>query len=209
VTRSWTDFTGGPIDAFGLALTLLVLVAVAVLVGAAWQWFPAWVPRSNPFRGLFRRRNWRGGFWRRLWQSIGRGGWRRRRRLSDTTTADPLLVDGTDELPDLPVDAFRSNADRLAADGRYAEAVRERLRAIVRALVDSGTIVAYPGWTVTELARAAGAARGSLAAPLDGASGVFSDIWYGERPAYASHDDAMRTYSQQVDAVLETAGAAR
>ena len=126
--------------------------------------------------------------------------WRRR-------TADATPVGNTDELPDLPVEVFRSNADALAAQGRYADAVRERLRAIVRSLVDAGVIVAHPGWTVTELARAAAAARGGLAQPLDGGTQVFSDIWYGERPAYASHDDQMRRYAQDIDAVLQSAPA--
>jgi hypothetical protein len=211
MSRGWTAFVAGPIDDFGLGFTLLFLIAVALVIGAGWQWFPAWIPRSNPFRGLFRRRSWRGGFWRRLWNGSVRGGWRRKRRRVKTSTTDTVGVDGDDELPDLPAAAFLSNADRLAAEGRYAEAVRERLRAIVRTLVDTGVIVGLPGWTVSELARAAGAVRRPLEQPLDDAARVFSDIWYGERPAYASHDAQMRTYARQIEAVLEPtpSGAAR
>jgi hypothetical protein len=198
MSRFWNEFVAGPIDILGFALVTLILIAVALLAGAAWQWWPAWIPTSNPFRGLFRRRSWRRG----LWSKIGLG-WRRKRKRHHSTPAETTVVSSTDELPDLPVTAFLANADRLAAEGRYAEAVRERLRAIVRTLVETGVIVGYPGWTVTELARAAAAARGALRQPLDDAGRVFSDIWYGERPAYAAHDESMRAYTRQITEILE------
>jgi hypothetical protein len=115
--------------------------------------------------------------------------------------AEPVPVAG-DELPDLPAAAFVSLADRLAAQGRFAEAVRERLRAIVRELIDSGLLDHRPGWTVTELAAAAGAARPPVRPGLDAASRLFSDIWYGQRPADADDDRRMRGYARQVHAAL-------
>ncbi len=203
MSRFWNEFVAGPIDTFGFTLVTLILVAVALIAGAAWQWWPAWLPTSNPFRGLFRRGSWRRGFWKKI-----RLGWRRKRRpRRDTAPADTPILSGPDVLPDLPATTFLANADRLAAEGRYAEAVRERLRAIVRDLVDAGVIVGYPGWTVSELARAAVAARGTLRQPLDDASRVFSDIWYGERPAVAGDDTSMRAYAGQVTEVLRSAPA--
>jgi hypothetical protein len=73
---------------------------------------------------------------------------------------------------------------------------------MVRELVDAYVIENRPGWTVTELARAAGAARAPVRPPLDAASLLFSDIWYGLRPAYAYHDERMRQYATQVHAAL-------
>jgi hypothetical protein len=96
----------------------------------------------------------------------------------------------------------RPAADELAAQGRYKEAVRERLRAIVRELVERQVLEYRAGWTVTELARMAGLARPAAARPLDGASDVFSRIWYGQQDALASHDAAMREYAAQVRAAL-------
>jgi hypothetical protein len=107
-----------------------------------------------------------------------------------------------DELPDLPAADFVSLADRFAAEGRFAEAVRERLRAIVRELIDAGLIDNRPGWTVTELATAAGAARPPVRPGLDAASRLFSDIWYGQRPATADDDRRMRGYAGQVHGAL-------
>src|SRR5262249_52273092 len=115
---------------------------------------------------------------------------------------EPERGDTQHELPDRPAEEFVSLADRYAAQGRYAEAVRERLRAIVRELVDAGAVGNRPGWTGTELARVAAAARPPVRPPLDAASLVFSDIWYGLRPAYAHHDERMREYAAQVHAAL-------
>lgn len=114
-------------------------------------------------------------------------------------------ADAEDELPETPPAELLSLADRYAAAGRYAEAVRERLRAMVRLLVDRGIIEHRPGWTVTELAAAAGTAEPALAAPLDEAAGIFSLVWYGQRPATAAHDARMRQLAGQVDGVRQEA----
>jgi hypothetical protein len=177
------------------------------VIGALWYFFPRWIPRRLPrFRGLrlrwpsfrmpvFRWRfNWR--FWR--W-------WRR----EDTVEPhlDPDLAD--DQLPDVPAETLISLADRLAIEGRYAEAVRERLRAIVRDLIDRQVINHHPGWTVTELARAAADVRPAVNEPLTGAAGLFSDIWYGERPATADDDQRMRALSARTRDALVHVGATR
>jgi hypothetical protein len=131
----------------------------------------------------------------------------RRRRRRDTPVPELDQPIESVELPDLPVEVFVSLADRLAAQRRYAEAIRERLRAIVRDLVDHGVVENRPGWTVTELAMAASLARPSVSGPLDAAGRLFSDIWYGERPARAEHDAQMRAYADDVGRVLRHTGA--
>jgi len=113
-----------------------------------------------------------------------------------------------DELPDRPAEVWRSMADRYAAEGRFAEAVRERLRAMVRSLVECGVIDNRPGWTVTELASAAGVAQPATAGPLGEATRVFSDIWYGQRAASAAHDARMRELADRLDH-LASAGEVR
>jgi hypothetical protein len=193
MSRLWNEAAGIPIDIVGAGFALLIVLGVGVLVGVAWHTFPAWLPRSAPLRGI----NWAGlAFWR--WR------WRRPKRVptvAAATGADPVPVE-IETLPDLPAAEFLSRADRYASEGRYDLAVRERLRAMVRALVDRRVIPLHPEWTVVELARAAGAAVGALQAPLDGANTVFSDIWYGQRTATAGHDTAMRAYADRVDEVL-------
>jgi hypothetical protein len=77
----------------------------------------------------------------------------------------------------------RREAERLADAGAYAEAVRERLRAIVRDLQERGIVEDLPGRTADEIARDAGEALPSAAADLRTAARLFDDIWYGGRTA--------------------------
>jgi hypothetical protein len=210
MSRWWTERVAAIGDAVGLGLATLLLLLAAGLVGAAWYGYPRWLPWrwwDRLARRLHRprwRRQWRWPWqwsWRWPWAWPPRWPWRRRSEASAQPPDEPAAI-GVHELPDLSAEAFGSLADRYAAQGRYAEAVRERLRAIVRELVDAGIVENRPGWTVTELARAAGAARPAVRPPVDAASLVFSDIWYGLRPAYAQHDARMRGYADQVHVAL-------
>jgi hypothetical protein len=192
VSRWWTEGVAAFGDVVPLPLAALAMLLVAALVGAGWYWWPRWVPRRLPRLHLPRIR------WRRP-----RLRWPFRRRKRDVPTpARPVLDTSGDELPDLPVAAFVTLADRLAAQGRYAEAVRERLRAMVRELIDRRVVEHRPGWTVNELAGAAGQARPVVDAPLKAAGGVFSEVWYGQRPAGAQHDERMRELADQVHRAL-------
>ena len=85
----------------------------------------------------------------------------------------------------LTADDHRRAADEAAADGRWADAVRERLRAVARELESRGVLDPRPGRTADELAREAGAAVTSVAAPLARGVRVFDDVWYGGREADA------------------------
>jgi len=204
VSRWWNEQVAGITDVIPVGLLYLLVLLLGVLVGAALYWWPAWLPwrwwRTPRLR--LRRINWRWPWqWRWRWSMVLR--WRRpwRRRRTATEPAEATPVSG-DELPDLPAAEFISLADRLAAEGRFAEAVRERLRAIVRELIDAGLIENRPGWTVTELAAAAGVARPPVRPGLDAASGLFSGIWYGQRPAGPEDDRRMRGYAGQVHGAL-------
>jgi hypothetical protein len=97
----------------------------------------------------------------------------------------------------------RTLADRFAAEGRYAEAVRERLRAVVRDLEGRGAVDSRPGRTVDEIVAEAGRAVPGAAAPLAAGARVFSDIWYGGRRATAGDDARLR----EVDGQVAAAGA--
>ncbi|WP_155369665.1 DUF4129 domain-containing protein [Catellatospora vulcania] len=158
---------------FGLAAPLALLLAAIVAV--LWFTYPGWLPK----RWRMRRK-----------KRAGEPG------LTIAKADDRPDLDedeaAADELPALPAEVYLSQADRFAAEGRWAEAVRERLRAMVRELVDRGVVEHVPGWTVTELARAAGGARPELGPALQSATGIFSGIWYAERPATAGDDELMR-----------------
>lgn len=216
MSRWWTDLVAAVSDVIPLPLLLLLMIVAALITGALWYFFPAWVPHRLPrlrrprWRWRIRwSRRWPTWRWNLRWSWPGLRGiarrllaWLRalcrpwRRKVAEppdepTEAADEPDLAG-DALPALPAEAFASLADRLAAQGRYAEAIRERLRAMVRRLVERGVIEDRPGWTVTELSAAAGLA------PLHEASTVFSDVWYAQRPATAELDARMRELAQQI-----------
>lgn len=99
----------------------------------------------------------------------------------------------------LSADQHRTRADQYANDGDYAEAVRERLRAVNRELEDQVIIPPRPGRTATELANEAAAALGSEARLLHDAAGVFNDIWYGGRPPTAERYQALVAADEALD----------
>ena len=80
----------------------------------------------------------------------------------------------------------RARAEQAAAEGRYDEAVRERLRAVVRDLEARGVLDPRPGRTAGEVARDAGAAVPVVADDLRRAAFTFDEVWYGGRTADAS-----------------------
>ncbi|MFD4638712.1 DUF4129 domain-containing protein [Lentzea sp. NPDC058436] len=77
----------------------------------------------------------------------------------------------------------RAAAEKAAGAGDFAEAVRERFRAVVRELEHRGVLDARAGRTVDEVAFEAGRALPVLADDLRGAAVQFDDVWYGGRPA--------------------------
>ncbi len=103
-----------------------------------------------------------------LWQV-----WRARRSASLT---DPAVFGERR----LSAAEHRAEAERLAGAGRWAEAIRERLRAIARDLEDRAVVDPLPGRTAHELAEAAGRELPGLAAHLTAAAALFDDVTYGE-----------------------------
>jgi hypothetical protein len=180
--RWWNELVGAVGEVVPLSAVVLILVALASIVAALWYYFPAWVPRRWPRlrrpRWRLRRPRWRWPRWRWprwLWRWPL---WSRRRKADREEPAPGLEPTSGDEVPDLPATTFVDLADRLAAEGRYAEAIRERLRGMVRELIEAGVLEHRPGWTVTELAAAAASRRPAVAGPLTAAGALFSDIWY-------------------------------
>jgi len=182
VARWWTEAVAALGDVVPLGWVAFILVAAGVLTALVW---------SNGER------------LRRLRLSLPR--WRLPRRRRARAVAEPTPDDAEldalepDALPAVPAGTLLSRADRFAAQGRFAEAVRERLRALVRLLVDRRVIEHHPGWTVTELAAEAGRAAPAAGQPLGAAGTVFSDIWYGQKPATAEDDATMRSLAADVE----------
>ncbi len=102
--------------------------------------------------------------------------------------------------PTASEDEHRKLADAFAADGRYAEAVRERLRAIVRNLTDRGLLDNRLGRTAREVATEAGHVLPAVSADLHKAADLFGSIWYGRREATDGDDAALRAVDAKVAA---------
>jgi hypothetical protein len=198
--RWWNEFVATIGTVLPLPAVVLVLFVVATVVALLWYFFPGWIPRRWP---RLRRPRWRFRLpsWRWRWRKPS---WRRRKSAAAEAPAEP--VEG-DEVPELPAATFADLADRLAAEGRFAEAIRERLRGMVRQLIERGVLEHRPGWTVTELAAVAASRRPQVSGPLTAAGRIFSDIWYGDRPAGAEQDNLMRGHVAAQTAALAPAGA--
>ena len=94
----------------------------------------------------------------------------------------------------------RAAADAHAAAGSWAEAVRDRLRAVVRSLEERAVLDERAGRTADEAAADAGRALPSCAAGLRAAAVLFDEIWYGGRPAGPESYAALRDLDAQVQA---------
>lgn len=95
----------------------------------------------------------------------------------------------------------RERARQLAADGNWARAIRESLRAIAQDLEERAILPPSAGRTADELAVEAGRALPAWADPLRSAARLFDDVCYGDRPG--SPDGYARL--RQLDADIHTA----
>lgn len=177
--RPWNEFVAVLGDLFSLPLIALLLVLGGILLGLLWAFWHEFIA------GMARLMRWRPG----------------KKKVKSEDDSEVRLIteeeleevaESDEELPEVASAVFATLADRYAAEGRYAEAVRERLRAMVRELVERGVINHRPGWTVTELAEAAGSARPAVRPPVAEATKIFTFIWYRKEPALSEHDTRMR-----------------
>lgn len=89
----------------------------------------------------------------------------------------------TDLASPLSAAALRAEAEQHAHAGQYAEAVRSRLRAVVRMAEEKGALDPRPSRTAGELVIDLAAVTTTGLTELRLAVTVFSDVWYGGRPA--------------------------
>lgn len=80
-------------------------------------------------------------------------------------------------------DEHRERAEHHTAREQWGEALRERLRALARALEERGILETRPGRTADELAGQAAAALPAQAGELHAAARLFDDVCYGGRAA--------------------------
>lgn len=95
-------------------------------------------------------------------------------------------------------DDHRRAAAKFAADGLWAEAIRERLRAIARELEHRGVLDPRLGRTAAELSREAGVQLPALADDLHNATSIFDEVWYGRRTASPADEESLRRLDARV-----------
>ncbi|WIM93226.1 DUF4129 domain-containing protein [Actinoplanes oblitus] len=215
MTRSYDEFLGRVFDRVPIPVVLVILIAVTGLIALLWYFFPRWIPRRMPrlrrprIRLRLRWPRWRLPRLRLPKWRLPK--WRQRRgekKPKAKAKPAPVVTEPADEqeteTPAPTPAGGLSLADRLAAEGRYAEAIRERLRDTVAELTRAGVVTPQPGTTAAELAATAATNRPVVGTPLGGATEIFSEIWYGRRDARRDHDERMRALTAEVRAALTT-----
>lgn len=113
--------------------------------------------------------------------------------------------------PDLLSTATARDHQRLAeqftADGRFAEALREWLRAAVATIDERGVLPPRPGRTGAATAREAGPLLPDAADDLSAAMHAFDEVWFGGRTAQEADVRRARAAADSVAAArIRTVG---
>jgi hypothetical protein len=117
-----------------------------------------------------------------------------RRTMRTNRKGDFELFDTTE----LSAAEHRATAERFAAEGNWAAAIRHRLRAVARQLEENGVLNAIPGRTANELARDAGQSLPEVATDLADAAAAFNDVTYGELPGTPAAYQSIATLDERI-----------
>lgn len=93
---------------------------------------------------------------------------------------------------------LRDTADRLAADGRWSEAVLDRFRAVLRSLEERAVLEERPGRTAHEAAVEAGPRFPDDASALASVATLFDDVCYGDVEAGEEDDRRVRRLDESL-----------
>lgn len=100
-------------------------------------------------------------------------------RLGPVRRADAISFEVD---PTVSAVQYRDRAAGLAREGRWAEAISERMRAIIRASEERGIADARPGRTADELADLVATQAPEAGVAMAAAADVFDRVRYGGRP---------------------------
>ncbi len=112
----------------------------------------------------------------------------------------------TEQDQELSAEQWRKEADRLAAEGNYREALRCRYRALVAELADRRLIDQVPGRTSGDYVRAVRVLVPEAAEQFSSATRLFERCWYGHE---ASDANAQVVFDEAARAVLAEVGSGR
>jgi len=104
---------------------------------------------------------------------------------------------------DLTAAQLRAEADRLAAEGRWRDAVRASARAAFRGLEQRGLVTALPGRTAGTLAREAAERLPGAGADARLVASLVEEVLYGGRPADRDVHDRVRAADARLQGLRE------
>ncbi|MEV0233205.1 DUF4129 domain-containing protein [Nonomuraea sp. NPDC050786] len=119
-------------------------------------------------------------------------------QLRNATRKNALAVGGLFGTRAMTAAEHRTAAERLAAEGRWSEAIQERLRAIARDLEERALVDGMPGRTADELAAEAAISLPGFATRLAAAARSFDDVTYGGVPGTREAYEVMSTLDDQL-----------
>ena len=112
----------------------------------------------------------------------------------------------TEEGEVLAPEAWRREADRLAAEGRFREALRCRYRALVAELASRGVLDEVPGRTSGDYERLVVVLLPEVASQFSTITRLFERCWYGHEPSDAA---AQVSFDAMAAAIVERLGSGR
>ncbi|MGI5283798.1 DUF4129 domain-containing protein [Nonomuraea polychroma] len=119
-------------------------------------------------------------------------------RLRKTARKNAAAVGGIFGERAMSAAEHRQAAERLAAEGRWGEAIQERLRAIARDLEERALVDGMPGRTADELAAEAAVSLPGFAPQLAAAARSFDDVTYGGVPGTRAAYEAIARLDEQL-----------
>ncbi|MGL5859046.1 MAG: DUF4129 domain-containing protein [Angustibacter sp.] len=120
--------------------------------------------------------------------------WRTRARRFRSPTRDGQVFTGRA----LDAAQHRALADQAATEGRWADAVQERFRAIARTLEERAIADERPGRTAREVTDEAAAVLPDHAVALSAAATLFDQVLYGGAPAGRQDEERLRATDEAV-----------
>jgi hypothetical protein len=96
---------------------------------------------------------------------------------------------------------WRAEAARLEAEGRWAEGLRARYRALIADLVRRGAIPEQAGRTAGEYVRDVAVSLPDATAPLAAATEIFEAAWYGGATTAAAEAERFEALEARILAV--------
>ncbi len=84
--------------------------------------------------------------------------------------------------PGTSSEQYRARAGLLADQGRWAEAITARMRALARSCQEQGLIDTRAGWTADEIAAEVGRRHPAASQAVSRAARTFDEVRYGGRP---------------------------